>query len=457
MKQRPTNIILITIDNLRADHLGCYGYPRDSSPNLDYLAGEGVLFEQAISTGNYTPLAFPSILASVPPPLYQEQYRNYLETKTLVAQVLKENGCFTAAFLAANPFISRFYHYDKGFDIFDDGFTSNKGPSAITRLKTVIKGLAKPDSKRREFLIRAYHLLLSIRRRPPQLTAEEINKKAFSFLKGCSQNFFLWLHYMDVHPPFVPPAAFLKPFCSQSVTTLGMLDLAHRRFTNPDALSSEEVALYINLYDASIKYVDNAVGKLIDELRKLKMENDTVLIITADHGEELGEHKKFGQYVLYEGAIHVPLIIYLPRHQEGITVRQQVSHLDLAPTILDLQGIDKVGSFQGKTLLPLIRGKAVSTEDIISISIDHTSGERAFSCRSGSWKFIMNENGGEELYNLQSDPAETMNLLDSEREKGGELKSKILEDISHIQGEKEQLIKVKIKEKVKKLKGSGRI
>lgn len=453
MTQKLPNVILITIDDLRADHTSVYGYPKNTTPNLERLAKKGILFEQAITMGGYTPMSFPQTLASALPPLKREDFTSYYRSKVNIAEVLKEKGYHTAAFVT-NAHLSKFYHYDKGFDVFEDDFMG-KTSMRVKRLKVILGPI-----KVIKLLYPIYRQLLnfylfSLRRKLPHKTAEEINERAIPWVKQQSGRFFLWLHYMDVHPPYVPPATYLREFCPHS-SRRKAFNLSGRRMTWRDDLMPAEKELMSNLYDACIKYADNAIGEFLDQVQEIQSSNNTLVVITADHGDELTKHPR-GDFILYEGNLRVPLIIYYPRVGEGIVVKPQVSLIDLAPTIIDIIGGGAVPSFHGKSLLPVIRGEAPGRENVISMNLDLATEAKCFSCRTENWKLIVTEGEEDRLYNLQDDPEETVNLANKEEEVTGELRAKIQDYISFVEKGKEQFAAERLRQRIRILKGAGKI
>jgi arylsulfatase A-like enzyme len=214
------------------------------------------------------------------------------------------------------------------------------------------------------------------------------------------------------------------------------------------------------LYDAAIKYVDDAIGWLLDKANS-RLEN-TIIIITADHGDEFGEHGKFTHLTLYDGIIHVPLIITGPRVKAGAIVREQVSLFDLAPTIVDLLGLGVVHAFRGESLLPLIKGKTKMTRNVVSTFCHLGVKERLFACRSPKWKYICAKSTdtitvtlAEEFYNLEDDPGEAVNLNSLKTEEILRLKERAVNQLSQFQQakieERTTVEKERIKARIKKL------
>jgi len=417
------SVILLTIDSLRADHLGCLGYFKDVSPNIDKLASEGALFSQAISNGDATPSSFPSIMTSSYPSLHlvreillEGRWRKMLclsSDRVTIAEVLKENGYSTVAFNAKNALISSFFHYDRGFDVFDDQmheieFKGIKAPNKILDVPTRC--------------IRAGKYVLG--KKP--YSASAINKKAISWLRKNRDSFFIWLHYMDAHHPYNPIGFIerIKAF---------RLD---RKMRSRRYLSEAELKMLVKIYDDAIKYVDHQIGCFLHELKKEGISCDeTNIVLVADHGEQFMEHGWIGHGFVYDEVLHVPLVICGPGVRKKTVIKDQVPLLDIGPTIVDLLHIRKVKSFQGRSLLPLISGK----EDIKRVVISEgknplIDNSKLFSFRTEEWKYILtldndNRQLKVELYNLYADPREKENLIETEKTKAEEFKLNILNHI----------------------------
>ncbi|MBA7618542.1 Ulvan-active sulfatase [subsurface metagenome] len=467
MKISTPNVILLTIDCLRFDHLGCYGYWRDTSPNIDNLASKGALFLEAISNGGITPFAFPSILASALPPLEEGEDREILRRNSTLAGLLKEAGYRTAAF-HSNPYLARPFNYGKGFDIFED--SQGKMDAALKqkfKLEAKLAMRLKPLKASRfgrsviRFLAKLWwlpNLFSSFVAGPPIIRAGGLTRQAIQSLATHKGKFFLWLHYMDVHRPYMPFPEYLSQFRTQPVSRRKMVILFHKIVENPSQLSPSEVTTLVDLYDADIKYVDDAVGRLLDSLGSDL--SNTIVIVTADHGQEFEEHGKFGYQTLYDTLVHVPLIIAGPGIKGGTLVKQQVSLIDLAPTIADFLGIDNAPSFHGESLLPVIRSKREAVNGTISTTF--RPGQRLIAYRIPGWKYILTESLdandvvlAEELYDLTNDPGETKNLhgVDIEEAKRFQLEARNkLSQFKQLKSkEKTAYAKQRIKAKFKKL------
>jgi len=467
MEVNAPNVILLTVDCLRCDHLGCYGYFRDTSPNINNLASKGALFLEAISNGGATSYSFPSILASALPPLKGGEDREILQRSTTLAEFLKEAGYHTAAF-HSNPSLARPFNYGKGFNIFEDSLGKT---DTILKQKFKVEGKLVPKVLSLEalrfgrlvvrFLAKLWrlHEFFYMMAGPPIMRAEELTKRALQSLVAHQGKLFLWLHYMDVHSPYMPFPRYLSQFRTQSVSQRKMVTLSHKILENPGQLSPSEVTMVVDLYDASIKYIDDAIGRLLDSLASDL--SNTIVIVSADHGEEFGEHGKFSHETLYDGLVHVPLIIAGPGIKGGTLVKQQVSLIDLVPTIADLVGIDNAQSFRGKSLLPVVEGEREAINGTISTNIPPR--QRLFiAYRVPGWKYILTESLdgsdavlAEEVYDLGSDPGETRNLhgMDVEEAERFELeaRNKLLQFKQLKSEEKTAYEKQRIKTKLNKL------
>jgi len=434
------NIILITIDCLRADHLGCYGYSRDVSPNIDRLASKGALFLEAISNGGRTPTSFPSIMASQLPPLDWEEHRQIMQRVTNLAGVLKSAGYQTAAFLS-NPFLTKYSHYDNGFDAFEDdlGIMSNQ---ILRKSKGSPLRKNKVLGKIKILLGKILDIALFCTGKQRDATADKLTGRSASWLKTCSGSFFLWTHFMDAHYPYLPPSQYVHQLYSRGISKRRIFNLYYRRlkslriadFRNAEWLSQAEIDTLIDLYDANIRYIDDSIGRLLDGLGS-PLEN-TIIIVTADHGEAFGEHNSLGHCTLYEELVHVPLIMVGPGIKAGTIVKEPVELMDLAPTIADLVGINSIKGFHGRSLLPVMRGGQGMTEGTIVTNLIPESGQRLISYRTPNWKYIRTESLdkanallSEEVYDLRNDPQERHNLHGTEDEKARAFEQKAIDKL----------------------------
>jgi arylsulfatase A-like enzyme/Tfp pilus assembly protein PilF len=350
-----SNVILITIDTLRADHVGCYGYNAIKTPNIDRLAEQGTRFVNAYTQVPYTLPSHAALFTStypmwngvrdpVGPPLP-------LESLTL-AEVLRQNGYATGGFPDAFV-LDGYFQLNQGFDYYYDHFP------------------------RRDDALRAGKEAGLVRHADEQL------KLAFEWMnKNLDRKFFVWLHLYDPHHPYNPP----EPYRSQ----------------------------YPNRpYDAEIAYVDSAIGKLVDFLAVKKLRQKTLIVLTADLGEALGDHQEsYHGYYVYDTTIKVPLIVEAPNLATvAKEVKWPVDLVDVAPTVLQLVGIPIPQQMQGRSLLTSILGKGQGAEPIYGESLFahlHFGWGELHCLRVGRYKLIQSPKP--ELFDLEKDPGESANI-----------------------------------------------
>lgn len=406
----PKNIILITIDCLRADHVGFMGYTHNTTPFLNTLAEEGIIFPAAFAVGPVTPVSFLSLMTSTYPLMY-EGYTSISDERTTLAEVLAENGYDTAAF-HSNPYLSRFYKYDRGFHTFYDSFEL-----AHNNWQKIFKFFKKFNNF---FKIIKKTGLTKKGVKQPHATAEHINRHMISWIKTCSTPFFAWIHYMDVHAPYTPPSGYL----THPIGTGEKQQLFEKLVYRPSDISEDDLQKIINLYDAEIKYTDHALQSLLTTIKDVLP--DTVVIITSDHGDEFAEHGGFLHGPrLYDELLHVPLLMWTPSGKKSV-IEDPVSLLDVAPTILHIADIPVPSNFQGRNLLAIDEREEKGVFSEVSHKregkVTFHSGEKQIAYRTAEWKYIYRENGEDELYNIKEDPLEQCNLREKEQKIAEDLK-----------------------------------
>jgi arylsulfatase len=308
------NVILLSADALRADHLSCYGYYRETSPVLDELAEESIRFTNAYSASSHTREAVPALLTGKYPDVAIDS-KYHLNTDT-IASTLSEEG-FTTAGFHSNPFVSRAYGFDQGFDVFDDDLH-------LGQHKLIALAQRALDKFRNRHYARA----------------EEINERSLTWIDSLDdgESFFLWNHYMDTHGPYEPPGEYATLYSNQALSGRDAQSLYQRAIDDPASITDDERQLLIDLYDAEIRYNDEYIGKFLDELRNRGILEKSLLIVTADHGDAFGEH---GYYehprYLHEGITHVPLFVRTPGG-DSESVESPVSTLDVVATIEEATG-----------------------------------------------------------------------------------------------------------------------
>jgi len=386
------NIVLITVDCLRADHMGCYNYKRNTTPYLDKISKNGLFFKNAFANGPNTRHSVPSFLTSTYPLLFSDEAKNgkFNEGRKTIAEILKEKGYTTLA-IHSNPYVSKFYGYDRGFDYFNDFLIGQveierKTNTVQKKFNEIIKGLKAIFTGKL-----------------PHEDGETINKEVLKSIKEKKSPFFLWIHYMDVHMPYIPPNEFLEKIGVKKYSNMKKVWMGKKidDIKMREKIKKKEIKDYINLYDGCIRYTDEIIKKLITKIEKKY--SDTIFIITADHGEEFREHGDLSHIEkLYDELLHVPLIFY-GKDVKKKTVEKTVSLIDLAPTILYLLGFGKSKFFQGKSFFD-------SDEHIIAEALKE---KRLTAYRDKKWKFILKKDCYE-LYNIKEDPGEKNDLSDKE-------------------------------------------
>lgn len=440
LQYRPTkkNVILISVDCLRADHLSCYNYFRVTTPNIDKISKNGILFLNAVSNGQNTVTSFPAILTStyalmhkrIWVPLLMDQHAeayNYLSRGAVnIAEILKRAGYFTVA-INSNPFLSKYFGYNKGFIIYED-FLGKQTERNVTNQFT---RLIKPKIKKivplciRNKILHMYSWIKQVYGLDPCPNARLIVRNALNLLKIIPRPFFIWIHFMDAHYPYIFSRNHRRIFCNVNSWDMSRANNIFMDMINPENVSKNELKTLIDMYDDEILYIDSAIGEFLNELELLDIGLDnTYFIIIADHGEEFKEHGKIGHGPyrtpghLYDELIHIPFIICGP-DIDGKIIENQVSLIDLAPTVIDLLGFPKIKSFYGASLLSLIREEK-SNELRSSISEDLSSKYIVYSYRTEKWKYILTLNREKktikkrELYDLENDPKESENLSGNE-------------------------------------------
>jgi arylsulfatase A-like enzyme len=418
-----TNLVLLTVDCLRADRLGCLGYERALSPHIDRLADESALFSQAFATGPRTTESFPAILASTYPLAFGATFTLPQHLVTLAA-VLRQQGYATAAF-HSNPFLLSRFGFGRGFDHYWD---SHEATAMSSKVGARVMPRLREDSRLYRLLRRAVRYFEAAGDVSYYVRAEEVNRRALQWLTGVAQPFFLWVHYMDMHYPLNPPERCIRRVRPGGITRREQARLMVRTLEDPAAVTEADAEAYSDLYDAGLVYVDQRVGALLEALLDTGQLDKTVVILTADHGEEFREHGDFGhgaqihvpradsvRLKLYDELLHVPLLVRPPR-ASALTGRTDAlaSLIDLGPTSLDLLELQPVPSWHGVSLAPVLRGEARSVRDEV-YSEYAIRGEGIWqpivSCRTQRWRYIHDGAfGRHQLHDLEADPAEQHNL-----------------------------------------------
>jgi arylsulfatase A-like enzyme len=394
--QPPPPIVILSLDTLRADHLSAYGYSRPTSPTLDRLAADSIRFTSAHSQSSGTLPSHLSLLTSLNPPHFQITRKDgknvsqgttelmLPESVTTLAETLRASGYETIAFTDGGPMSPRYGH-NHGFDRYE---VTDPGS-----LGTTLDGLSR--------------------------LLEERGRKVAASDSPETRSLFLFLHTFDVHEPYSAPEPFSRAFSKESFKEMGQ-SLGFPAFSgliekNRSKLTPFDLREFSALYDNGILWADDSVSKLLELLEEHGLYRDAIIVVLSDHGEEFLDHGSFNHgATVYQELVHVPLILRLPGGQHaGRVVEQPVALIDVAPTVLDIAGIEIPEAFQGTSLLKAIEtnnGAArLAERPIYFESPRAVTGPRGL--RRGDWKLIRNaKQGTVELYDLSTDPHERNNL-----------------------------------------------
>jgi arylsulfatase A-like enzyme len=414
------NVLLVTIDALRADHCGFAGHDGDTTPFLDSVASESAVFEQAFANGPGTPISFSSLFSSTYPLTYGGYERLSTERPALQAYLQRE-GIRTAG-IHSNPYLSRHFGYHRGFDHFDDSFDEDGttiGRRAMETVRREVGGLLSRSDVAYSVTRRIFTALTSDSK--PYVDADETTDKAIEWLSdGASDPFFLWLHYLEPHGPYDPPAEYLSTDISaeRRETLNGHLKRGDTDLTERDLRDIRA------LYDAEIRYVDGALERLFEALAAADLLAETAVVVTADHGEEFLDHGDLGhQPKLYDELLHVPLVVRLPGGDPK-RVERPVELMSVAPTVVESLGIPQCKGFEGQSLFGGVDDRPIISEvsnPPAILNVDPRFRRRA--CRHDGWKLIVDEHTGEtELYDIETDPGETVDRSDERNEVVAELR-----------------------------------
>jgi arylsulfatase A-like enzyme len=316
--------VIVVVDTLRFNHLGCYGYERNTSPSVDRFAGEAVRFDRAYASSSWTQPSVASMLTGLHPGAHTvfRMERSLPDTAETLAEILKDEGYATAAIIS-HRLIGTGTNFDQGFEVFDElhakGYRYRSTPGVTAKAISLLEGFAREE-------------------RP----------------------FFLLVHYFDPHYNYNRHSAF--GFAPKSAGRLKGIESIKKLRALPDPTPAE-IGLVEGLYDEEVRYTDQGFGRLLAALEELNLKEKTMIVFTADHGEEFYERGWLGHTrTLYEEIIRVPLLVRMPKGRNGgEVVRDQVSLVGLTPTVLDIMGVDTAGKeYDGPSFAPPINHARLS-------------------------------------------------------------------------------------------------
>jgi len=430
------HVLYITVDSIRADRVGFLGYDLPTTPRLDSLAQKGTVFTRAMASGIPTYFSFKSLLGGVYP-LSRSSDLGVPPAVTPLAEAFEQRGYQTAGFNAGNPWLTRSYGYDRGFDTFRD-FLSDDGER--WSFTDVLHGLQRlvPDSDLiRNVAGRTVRTGCAVTGRVPLEPAERVTDAATTWLEteaDPDRPTFMWIHYMDPHYPWVPPQDLLDRFHDGSLSRfeLGRLWHAVSYLHGPDSdgsVSESDLTAIDALYDAEVRRTDNAIADLLDVFFSIFRLDESVVGVVGDHGTELADHGNFSHAPrsLYDEVVRVPLALRGGDFSET-RIDEPVSLIDLPPTLLDasdprdryaVPDSFEGGSLSGDDTSPTITNVTYGFDP----ARENAAGDEMLSaCVDWPWKLIdREETDYRELYNLEADPSERTDLTGDESEVAEEL------------------------------------
>jgi arylsulfatase A-like enzyme len=387
-EQQQYNVIVIGVDTLRPDHLGCYGYQRDTSSEIDKLASEGVLFENVMSQSPWTLPSFATIFTS----LYPTQHgagtmKSMMRTSfPPLAMMLLKRGYSTGAIINA-PALRREFGLNRGFEMYDTN------PPSVER------------------------------------SADQVTEDALEWIDQHRQGpFLVFVHYFDPHLSYSPPAPYDTIFDPHYRGRLGnSFDLTEfprarvTKFETMKVLTDADWNHIRSLYDGEIAFTDKAIGTLMQGIEEMGLRDNTLIIFLSDHGEEFFEHGGFEHgHTHYNELLRVPMIFSFPRElPANVRVSRQVRLLDVTPTVLDFLGLEAGTHLEGISLMPLLTGDGDLEPSLVSLLPHDISfaeamlhGREQKSITAYPWKLIQDAVTREEmLFNLDEDPGEKENII----------------------------------------------
>lgn len=409
MKYKDYNVVFVSFDALQAAHVGALGYPRNITPTIDAMAKEGFNFSNNISVASWTVPASMTWFTGVypsehrltnkfsvfnPPNNVLSNLKKLSPELVTLAEILKQNGYATGGF-TGNAGVSGGFGYSQGFDEYF--FEKGKFGSMSVSIPKGLEWLQKNKDKK----------------------------------------FFMFLHGYDMHGQNIPAEGFDYRFVEKGYDKRFTGSAAEQEALREEglekgtvALRDEDVKFWRAIYDEKIQRTDARFKKFLEEYEKMGLMDKTIFVLTSDHGTEFHEHKRFDHgFTLYDELIHVPLIIKLPKQKAGKVIKDQVSSIDVMPTILDLLDVkapdNAVKQMRGVSLVSGLKGKAVAKDVFFETDYRQYTYKRGIQTKDG-WKLIYTlENKTRELYNLSKDPHETKNLVDLEPRRAYELEQMV--------------------------------
>ena len=345
----PPNVLLISVDTLRPDHLGCYGYQRQTSPRIDRLAAEGALFENAISSTSWTLPAHAALFTGLADSVHGcvDTDRRLDESRDTLAERLKESGYATVG-LFSGPYLHPVFGLAQGFDEYIDctsypGLTGQEAGTADTVDNAKVHEASHRD-----------------------ITNQKVYERVSTWLKANRHRpFFMFVHMWDVHFDFIPPPPYDRKFDPDYRGSVTGKDFLFNTAVNA-LMPRRDLEHLIALYDGEIAWTDEHIGRILDDLDSLGLRESSIVVLTSDHGTEFFEHQlKAHRQSLYDEVLRIPMIVRCPgRIESGQRHSAQVRIVDVLPTITDLAGLGEPVDVMGQSLVPLFSGAELRRDNL---------------------------------------------------------------------------------------------
>jgi arylsulfatase A-like enzyme len=421
------NVVLITMDAVRADHLSVYGYDRDTTPFLEDFAKRATVYTNAIATSDFTPPTHASLFtglyaswheAHFAPPQYPAG-RPLAGGYPTIASILSAHGYHTLAVVANWGGLSREFGLNHGFQVYDA-----RRPRAVTDPRLLRHALGS--------LVSAFLPIEDLEARFRR--AAEINSAAIALLGRVARRqapFFLFVNYMDSHVPYVPPRAYCRffPPAGRPMDLYAYVALQNLVMTGVRPLTFAERSRLVSQYEGGIRYIDSQLAALFGRMEGLGLLDNTLVIICSDHGEAFGEHGLMQHGVsVYQDQVHIPLIIRYPHQTHPRVITGLVSQVDVLPTVMGALGLEAPQAVQGTNLLGFgdDTRRFVVSESFYWAHVFNGRLERVErAIFSGNHKFISSTTGKRELYDLSGDPNELQNLASRDPEEERTLQKRL--------------------------------
>ncbi|MGH9385399.1 MAG: sulfatase-like hydrolase/transferase [Vicinamibacterales bacterium] len=402
----PPDVLVVVIDTLRSDHLASYGYNRHTSPNLDRMATEGVLFENAFAASSYTLPSHASMLTGLPPRDHGLEWDtshrlNPIRTPTL-PEALQARGYRTGGFTANTFYFTREHGFGRGFMHFEDFYHSVEDMAWRTAYGGIATRLVRPR--------------LGFENLPARKLASDVNGAVLRWVGQDLRPFFVMINYVDAHDPYLPPEPYRSKFSGRPDTG----GLLNSKVRNTKTLSPDQLQGEIDAYDGAVAYVDDYLGRLVSALQQRPVNRDLLVVVTSDHGEEFFEHGGFFHTShLYRELIQVPLIFWQPRRLPGgVRVSRPVTNASIPATVMELTETEGT-AFKSPSLRALWEGNPPGEWPLPLAELNHQpwaperDRSRLGSMRSvvdSRWHFIEQDGQPSELYDWIHDPQERDDL-----------------------------------------------